>query len=374
MCRRACGYSGYSGYGLQTSLICAHIAGMAADEDLPSCSLPPKRKGAKPKPRKRTDADVPFGDKPKATPRARAKAPAKSRAKGKAGKPSRAEMEKAEAEKAKDPFAGWDPRAEALAARDTAIGKLKHKASVPISPPVERKAGKRKREVVEHTEVEGPMGGRLKRSRKVVEPAAAGPAPRTAREILKGMRGEKRPPVCDDLFVDVCALLAAGMPLRQICRLPDMPTKDAIYRFLDDETVPEDHARRLARYARARKIGFDDIAEEALEIIDDGTNDYMERERDGETETVLDREHIQRSKLRFEGRMKLLAVWDPGRYGDKLALSDPNGNPLGSAAREASISDMAIGLAKIMEAHRRLAPPPDPDMPDGEYTDVTPEA
>src|SRR5690606_5641563 len=100
--------------------------------------------------------------------------------------------------------------------------------------------------------------------------------------------------------------------------------------------------RRLARYARARRLGFDEIAEEGLEIIDDGSNDYIERERDGVPEIVLDREHIQRSKLRFEGRMKLLAVWDPRRYGDLLKVGDPDGNPLQQKG-ETSISDMAIG-------------------------------
>ena len=31
-------------------------------------------------------------------------------------------------------------------------------------------------------------------------------------------------------------------------------------------------------------------------------------------------EHIQRSKLRIETRLKLLAKWNPKKYGDKLAL------------------------------------------------------
>ena len=34
----------------------------------------------------------------------------------------------------------------------------------------------------------------------------------------------------------------------------------------------------------------------------------------------LNGEHVQRSKLRIETRLKLLAKWDPRRYGDRLAL------------------------------------------------------
>lgn len=335
---------------------------MAADDDLPTCSLPPKRKGAKPKPRKRAPPDVPVGDVPK-----RKAAPKRAAKAAKPGRPSRAEMERAEAEKAKDPFAGWDPKAEALKARDSAIGKMKKTATVEISPKVKRT---RKKEIVADDEDAGPVGGRLARRRKTtveVEDEIKRP---TAREILAGLRGDGKRPACDgELFEDVLSMIAAGIPLRQICRFPDMPTKDAIYKYLEDETDPTEHGRRLARYARARRLGFDEIAEEGLEIIDDGTNDYIERERDGVPEIVLDREHIQRSKLRFEGRMKLLAVWDPRRYGDLLKVGDPDGNPLQQKG-ETSISDMAIGVAKILEAHKRnRLPAPE----DAEFTDVQAE-
>ena len=339
------------------------MAGMAADDDdIPTCSLPPKRKGAKPKPRKRAAADVPQGDKPKR------KVPAKKPV-GKPGKPSRAAMEKAEAEKAKDPFAGWDAKKEAAKARDAAIGKMKKTATVEISPKVSRK---RTKEVVADEMDPGPVGGALmrRRSHKVtVEDEIERP---TAAKILADLRGGGKRPKCDDkIFDDVLSMIAAGIPLRQICRYPDMPTKDAIYKYLEDETDPVDHSRRLARYARARKIGFDEIAEEGLEIVDDATNDYMERERDGVPEIVLDRENIQRSKLRFEARLKLLAVWDPKRYGEMLKLGDPDANPLQNSKSEMSTSDMAIGLAKIMEAAKRQHLPAPVDA---EYTDVTPEA
>jgi hypothetical protein len=69
-------------------------------------------------------------------------------------------------------------------------------------------------------------------------------------------------------------------------------------------------------------MGFDAIAEEALEIADDGSNDWMERRRkDGSTEEVVNSEHVQRSKLRIETRLKLLAKWSPKRYGDKQTHS-----------------------------------------------------
>lgn len=126
----------------------------------------------------------------------------------------------------------------------------------------------------------------------------------------------------------VCERISKGEPLRQICREDGFPSYGAIYDWLE---VNADFA---SRFARARAVGFDHIAEETLEIADDATNDYMLRKRAGDEEgdgdKVLDSEHVQRSKLRIETRLKLLAKWDPKRYGDKIQTehSGPNGGPL----------------------------------------------
>lgn len=117
--------------------------------------------------------------------------------------------------------------------------------------------------------------------------------------------------------------LSKGTPLTVICAGEGMPTPKTIRDWRDD-----DETFAIA-YARAREDGFDAIAEECLTIADDGTNDFVEKKRaDGSEYDAVDSEHIQRSKLRVETRLKLLAKWDPKRYGDKtLVGSDPE-NPL----------------------------------------------
>lgn len=75
-------------------------------------------------------------------------------------------------------------------------------------------------------------------------------------------------------------------------------------------------------YARARDAGFDVIASDCLQIAEDGSHDYKHKKRsNGEEYEEFDAEHVQRSKLRIETRLKLLAKWDPRRYGDKVALT-----------------------------------------------------
>lgn len=72
---------------------------------------------------------------------------------------------------------------------------------------------------------------------------------------------------------------------------------------------------------QARLDGYDAIADQVVQIADDTDNDYVEgTDRFGRPKIMLDKEHIQRSKLRAEVRMKLLAKWHPKKYGEKLEI------------------------------------------------------
>lgn len=112
----------------------------------------------------------------------------------------------------------------------------------------------------------------------------------------------------DTLVPTICARLAEGEPLAVILRhlgIPKETVRD--WRKLDPEIS--------AQFDEARDLGFDAIAHDCLSIADDGSRDYMST-ADGRE--VPDHDHISRSKLRIETRLKLLAKWDPRRYGEKL--------------------------------------------------------
>ena len=102
--------------------------------------------------------------------------------------------------------------------------------------------------------------------------------------------------------------LSRGSPLAVICRQIQVD-ESTVY---DWKNANEDFSQR---FARGREIGFDAIAAETLAIADDGTNDYAPVGDEGAV--AYNAEHVQRSKLRVETRLKLLAKWDPKRYGDK---------------------------------------------------------
>lgn len=107
----------------------------------------------------------------------------------------------------------------------------------------------------------------------------------------------------------VIAGLSKGTPLTVLCAAEDMPGVSTFYEWMDSDAVLS------GAIARAREAGWDQIALDALAIADQTADDTIQTEH-GEKANA---EWISRSKLRVETRLKLLAKWDPKRYGDKIA-------------------------------------------------------
>jgi hypothetical protein len=115
----------------------------------------------------------------------------------------------------------------------------------------------------------------------------------------------------DEMVPAICLRLATGKePMTVICRDLDIPVRTVNQWRQEDKEI-------ALQFDEARDMGYDAIAADCLEIADDGSRDYMTL-ADGRE--VPDHDHISRSKLRIETRMKLLAKWDPKRYGDKTAI------------------------------------------------------
>jgi hypothetical protein len=127
----------------------------------------------------------------------------------------------------------------------------------------------------------------------------------------------------DEIAAEICTRMAHGETLAEICRSEGMPDRATVYRWT------EANEGFRSAYARARIELFDHWAEEIVSIADDGSNDWMERrKRNGELETKLDYEHVQRSNTRIDARKWLLAKLQPEKYGDRVALTGHDGGPL----------------------------------------------
>ena len=114
-----------------------------------------------------------------------------------------------------------------------------------------------------------------------------------------------------ELAAEICEELKTGKTLRAVCRLNEhFPSETAVRQWVHD-----DRNGFTSQYLRAREIGYLAMADEIVEIADDGINDTYEDE-DGKTKTNYD--VLGRSKLRSDVRQWLLSKALPKIYGAKI--------------------------------------------------------
>ena len=150
------------------------------------------------------------------------------------------------------------------------------------------------------------------------------------------MRATKKTP---ERIAAVIAGLSCGTPLTVICREDDMPDPETVRNWMNAD--PE----LASAIARARETGFDALAEQALALID---------EEPARVEGRIDPGHVQWRRAQVDTRLKLLAKWDPKRYGDtsKLALTGADGGPVRSEMTMASPQVMAELTMALLSAAR----------------------
>lgn len=163
-----------------------------------------------------------------------------------------------------------------------------------------------------------------------------------------------------EIAKEMCDLLSEGIPLREICRKEGFPAWRTVYDWMvrDDEAVAIGKGVGLsAAIARAREIGYDAIAQECLIIADTphvGVKKvYSSGAEEGEDSmTVTEEDMLGHRKLQIETRLKLLAKWDPKRYGDKVQLAGDAENPIKIEA-ETQAEKMMAALLQNIELKRQ---------------------
>jgi hypothetical protein len=104
-------------------------------------------------------------------------------------------------------------------------------------------------------------------------------------------RPSKRTP---ELCREICDRLSNGEPLAVICREERMPAVSTVWQWSESDP------KFSESIARARIEGYDMIASDCMAIADDRGDDPASR------------------RVRTDVRLKLLAKWDPKRYGDRI--------------------------------------------------------
>lgn len=144
--------------------------------------------------------------------------------------------------------------------------------------------------------------------------------PKQSVEKKKTGRPSKYSP---ELAAEICERLSNGEPLRQICRDDHMPAWQKIYEWMaKDDAAGENGVGLSGAIARAREVGQDAIAEEL----------WLDMKQ--EPERILsegggrvDSGYVQWQKAKAEIGLKLLAKWNPKRYGDRVAVTGADNAP-----------------------------------------------
>lgn len=102
----------------------------------------------------------------------------------------------------------------------------------------------------------------------------------------------------DELARKICALLADGQSLLQICKASDMPNRATVFDWLMDPR----YAEFKKMYEFARDVQADSLFDDLLTIAD--AND----------------EEVNRSRLRIDTRKWAASKLKSKKYGDKVAV------------------------------------------------------
>jgi hypothetical protein len=114
----------------------------------------------------------------------------------------------------------------------------------------------------------------------------------------------------DQIKADVLRGLLNGRPLSVIAR------RNQVSQQTIDKWQAKDPAF-LEELSAARALGWDNLAVECLDIIDDRSNDVA---YDNEGIPHFNSAAVLRAKAQCEVRLRLLACWDTGRYGAQRTL------------------------------------------------------
>lgn len=142
-----------------------------------------------------------------------------------------------------------------------------------------------------------------------------------------------RPTLYTDAIADeILERLSGGETLSSICRAEGMPHRSTVHDW------KRAHAAFGVSFLEAKVDGYDAIADECLRIADtplpgmterfewvvtdaDPANPEVKPAREWRCVERRVEDAIAHRKLQIETRLKLLAKWDPKRYGDRLDLN-----------------------------------------------------
>lgn len=129
----------------------------------------------------------------------------------------------------------------------------------------------------------------------------------------------------NDIAEKICEEIAtSSKSLKTICKDENMPSVRTVLSWLSDGDKVDGKQELkdfLHQYTRAREQQADFLAEEIIEIADDGSNDLMTIVKGDVSYEQENKEVTNRSKLRVEARKWIASKLKPKKYGEKVEMN-----------------------------------------------------
>ena len=134
-----------------------------------------------------------------------------------------------------------------------------------------------------------------------------------------------------DIASEICTLISTTtQSLAAICASSKRyPTDRTYYRWL----LAHDDLRQL--YARARESQMELMAAQILEIADDSSQDTIETPKGAR----INREWVERTRLRVDTRKWLMSKLAPRKYGERITHAGDSDQPLEVVVRRIGPSE-----------------------------------
>jgi len=114
--------------------------------------------------------------------------------------------------------------------------------------------------------------------------------------------------------LEICTRLANGESLVVICKDEKFPDVSTVYKWLLSELYPDFRHR----YTLAREMQADTFIDQCSSIADETDQDTITCiDKNGEEYTKVNHDHINRSRLRVETRLKIAEKLLPKKYSAK---------------------------------------------------------
>ena len=135
-----------------------------------------------------------------------------------------------------------------------------------------------------------------------------------------------RPTVFDQKIANViCKRIINGESLNTICSDKAIPCRASVFNWLANKK----HKTFLDQYTYARERQAETFIDQCVDIADDNENDEIEvMGKDGKPYIRVNHDHINRSRLRVDTRIKIAEKLAPKKYTPKNEISGPEQGPI----------------------------------------------